>query len=238
MPGQSGTQASLARRPRTGPRGRVASETALAAVRAAVGDAPLRRDLLIEHLHKLHGRHGGLREGHLVALAELMRLAPVEVFEVASFYHHFDILPDDAPEPPRDTIRVCDGLPCAMAGGGALLAALHANPPPGTRVVAAPCMGACHEGPACITDGRLFDRVTPGTFAQGIPLPPPAPPVPLPTRLEHWPLLHAARDGSLGRDAMLAALETAGLRGLGGAGFPVARKWRSVRRSPDRAISW
>ncbi|WP_270937981.1 NADH-quinone oxidoreductase subunit NuoE family protein, partial [Falsiroseomonas oryzae] len=116
---------------------------------AALGDTPLRRDLLIEHLHALQDRHGCLREGHLLALAEAMRLAPVEVFEVATFYAHFDVLADDAPTPAPVTIRVCEGLPCAMAGAAPLLDALHAAPPGGARVVAAPCMGACHQAPAC-----------------------------------------------------------------------------------------
>lgn len=232
MSGHSAPHVSMSRRPRAGPRGRVASEAAREAVRAAIGDRPLGRDWLIEHLHALQGRHGALREGHLVALAELMRLAPVEVFEVASFYAHFDILPDGAPPLPQDTIRICEGLPCAMAGGHELLAALQANPPPGTRVVAAPCIGACGEAPACLARHQLFPRATPQTFAHGIPAPPPAPPRPLPLRIEHWPVLHAARSGTLTREAMLAALETAGLHGMGGAGFPVARKWRAVMAQP------
>jgi len=202
------------------------------AVRDTIGDLALRPDLLIEHLHALQERHRCLREGHLVALAELLRLAPVEVFEVASFYHHFDILPDDAPAPAQATIRVCDGLPCAMAGGHALLAALCVTPPPGARVVAAPCMGACHQAPACLAGGRLIGRATPALFAHGVLMPPPAPPRPSPTHLEHWPVLQAVRCGALTREAMLAALDASGLRGMGGAGFPVARKWRAVMAQP------
>ncbi|MFC7544509.1 NAD(P)H-dependent oxidoreductase subunit E [Siccirubricoccus deserti] len=101
----------------------------------------LRHDLLIEHLHALQDSQGCLREGHLVALATLLRLAPVAVFETASFYAHFDILPDDAPAPPAVTLRVCQGLPCAMAGGESLLGTLRQAPPAGARVLAAPCMG-------------------------------------------------------------------------------------------------
>ena len=220
------------RRPRSGPRGRVASDAAREAVRATIGDRPLRRDWLIEHLHALQARHGALREGHLVALAEMMRLAPVEIFEVASFYAHFLIIPDDAPAPPDDTIRVCDGLPCIMAGGHELLAALQANPPGGARIVAAPCIGACHEAPACLARSQLHTRATPETFAQGIPIHPPAPPRPLAMLLKQWPVLQATRSGALTRDAMLAALETSGLLGMGGAGFPVARKWRAVMAQP------
>src|SRR3954449_513277 len=117
------------RGPRTGPRGRVATEAARAAVLATIGTLPLRRDLLIEHMHTLQDAHGCLRAGHLVALAELLRLAPVEVFEVASFYHHFEVLEDATPQPPAVTIRVCESLPCAMAGAHRLLEALRAAPP-------------------------------------------------------------------------------------------------------------
>jgi len=211
----------------------VASEAARNAVREAIGDRPLRRDWLIEHLHALQARHGALREGHLVALAEIMRLAPVEVFEVASFYAHFDILPDDAPTPPAATIRVCDGLPCAMAGGHALLAALRADPPPGSRVVPVPCIGACAAAPACLVGGRIQGHATPATFTGGVAPAPPMPSRPIAMRIEDWPALHAARGGALAREAMLAALETAGLQGMGGAGFPVARKWRAVMAQPS-----
>ena len=107
------------KRPRPGPRGRVASDDARQAVLALLRDAGLaemRRDRLIEQLHVLQNSAGCLREGDLVALAALHRLAPVEVFETASFYAHFKILPDDAPAPPEATLRICDGLPCMMAG--------------------------------------------------------------------------------------------------------------------------
>jgi formate dehydrogenase len=210
----------------------VATPAARAAVAAALGDLPPRRDLLIEHLHAIQDREGCLREGHLVALAEWLRLAPVEVFEVASFYAHFDILPDGAPAPAPVTIRVCDGLPCAMAGAEALLDALRHAPPPHARVVAAPCMGACDRAPVVAAEqGALqnaVERATPEVVlracARGVPMPPPAPPRPLPA----FAALHAVRDGRVTREAMLTAVEASGLRGLGGAGFPAARKWRSV----------
>jgi formate dehydrogenase len=221
--------------PRPGPRGRVATPEARAAVAAILGDLPLRPDLLIEHLHAIQDREGCLRAGHLVALADMLRLAPVEVFEVASFYAHFDIVEDDAPAPPAVTIRVCDGLPCAMAGAEGLLQTLRAAPPPGARVLAAPCMGACHRAPAVSVEhgprrGRV-ERATPELIAhacaQGVPRPPRAPPRPY-----AWSALRAAREGRLTREAMLAGLEASGLRGLGGAGFPAARKWRAVLAHP------
>ena len=204
----------------TAPRGRSATPEALAAVQAALATLPLRRDALIEHLHALQQAHGALREGHLVALAELLRLAPVEVFEVASFYAHFEILPDDAP-PPLPVLRVCEGLPCAMAGGAALHAALAAQA--GRRVVGAPCMGACHNAPAVALGHCLVEHATPARVAAAASTPLPLPPHP-------YALLHAAPAA----EAMLEALEASGLRGMGGAGFPVARKWRAVLAQPGR----
>jgi NADH:ubiquinone oxidoreductase subunit F (NADH-binding)/NADH:ubiquinone oxidoreductase subunit E len=222
------------RGPRLGPRGRVATQGARDAVRAALeaaGVAEPRRDLLIEQLHALQHASGCLREGHLVALAELHRVAPVEVFETASFYAHFEILPDDAPAPPARTIRVCDGLPCMMAGGAALLAELRATAAPGTRVIAAPCMGACDHPPVAAIGHATVPHATPERLAA-------PPPEPVPPGLRDYlsrgghVALRAARDGTLTPEAMLAAVERAGLRGLGGAGFPAARKWRLALSNP------
>jgi len=224
------------RAPRPGPRGRTVSPAARDAVAATLGALPLRRDLLVEHLHALQDRHGALRPDHLVALAGLLRLAPVEVFETATFYAHFDILADGEAPPPPVTIRVCGGLPCRLAGAGALLDALRAAPPGGARILAAPCMGGCDAAPCCAAaSGHAqahLGQATPArviaAFAQGVPLPPPAPPQQPPP----FAMLAALRDGSLDRQAMLAALEASGLRGMGGAGFPVARKWRAVMAAP------
>ncbi len=232
--------ARTARRPRTGPRGRSSTDAARGAAVSTLGDLPLRRDMLIEHLHALQDRHGALHSHHLVALAELLHLAPVEVFEVATFYAHFDVLADGQTAPPPMTIRVCEGLPCTMAGGHDLLAALRANPPGGARILSAPCMGACHQAPNCAaSQGGTQDRIAAATpervvaaWSAGLRLPPPAPPFPAPPWPDGWPTLAAAHDGRLTPEAMLAALDESGLRGLGGAGFPVARKWRAVMAQP------
>src|SRR3954462_1667386 len=108
-------------RKRRGPKGRRAGAELVAEVRELLGDAPRRRDLLIEHLHKLQDRFGQLTAGHLAALAEEMRMAQSEVFEVASFYHHFDIVKEGESAPQVITVRVCDGLSCEMAGAQKLL---------------------------------------------------------------------------------------------------------------------
>ncbi len=220
---------------RLGPRGRVATEEARAAVRnalAAAGVAEMRRDLLIEQLHALQHAAGCLREGHLVALAEAHRLAPVEVFETASFYAHFEILPDDAPAPPPVTLRVCDGLPCMMAGAGPLIAELRRSAPPGTRVVAAPCMGGCDQAPFAAVGHEPVPCATAERLRAGPPSPQPPPGLDAYLAKGGHAALRAARDGTLTPEAMLAAVERAGLRGLGGAGFPAGRKWRLALSNP------
>src|SRR6201993_3931520 len=138
---------SSRRRGRDIPKGRQVDPPALAEVQARLGDRDCRRDLLIEHLHLLQDHYGCLHARHLAALAEEMRLALVEVYEVASFYAHFDIVMDDEAPPPGLTVRVCDSLSCELAGAAALLDSLRGSLGDGVRVVRAPCMGGCHRAP-------------------------------------------------------------------------------------------
>ncbi len=133
---------------KTQPKGRQADPEALADVRRLLGTAPRRRDLLIEHLHKVQDAHGHLSDRHLVALTKEMNIAMAEVYEVASFYHHFDIVKDGADAPPAITVRVCDSLSCEMAGAKELLARLPALLGKDVRVMAAPCIGRCEQAPA------------------------------------------------------------------------------------------
>jgi NADH:ubiquinone oxidoreductase subunit F (NADH-binding)/NADH:ubiquinone oxidoreductase subunit E len=226
------------RGPRPGPRGRTAGAAAQSAVAAAVEGLAPRRDLLIEHLHRLQDRHRCLRAGHLVALAEHLRMAPVEVFEVASFYHHFEVLEDAAPAPEPITIRVRESLPCALAGAHGLIAALRAEPPgQGVHVESAPCVGACHRAPAVALGHELVEHATPASVAAAVADGPPA--LADPPDLESYlarggyaALRTARRNEEGARDALLAALDAGALRGLGGAGFPAARKWKLVMAQP------
>jgi formate dehydrogenase len=177
----------------------------------AAGLARPQRDLLIEQLHALQDVAGCLREGQLVALAAFHRLAPVEVFETASFYAHFEILPDDAPAPPPVTLRVCEGLPCMVAGAGQLLEALRDAAPAGARLVGAPCMGACHRAPVAALG---FEAVAPATAAalcaaarHGVAGAASPPGLAAYRARGGHAALRAARDGALTGEAMLAALE-------------------------------
>src|SRR4051794_6958874 len=132
------------------PKGRPVDPDALAQVQALLGDAPRRPDLLIEHLHRIQDAYGCLSAAHLVALAAELRLAMTEVYEVASFYHHFDIVKEGDTPPPPITVRVCDTLSCAMAGSHALLASAAAALGDGVRVIPAPCIGRCEQAPAAV----------------------------------------------------------------------------------------
>src|SRR5690348_17809535 len=136
------------RRPPRTPKGRQVDVAALEEVQALLTDRPRRRDLLIEHLHLIQDLYGYISAEHLAALALEMKLAQTEVYEVATFYSHFDVV-KDGPPPPAITVRVCDSLSCAMAGAEALLAQLPGLLGKDVRVVRAPCMGACDRAPVC-----------------------------------------------------------------------------------------
>ena len=140
--------AALRQRKREAPKGRRVDAEALADVRRLLGDASRQRDLLIEHLHKLQDRFGHLSARHLAALASEMNLAQTEVYEVATFYHHFDVVKEGETPPPALTVRVCDGLACEMAGARELLARLPAILGKDVRVIPAPCIGRCEQAPA------------------------------------------------------------------------------------------
>jgi NADH:ubiquinone oxidoreductase subunit F (NADH-binding)/NADH:ubiquinone oxidoreductase subunit E len=220
------------------PKGRQVDPTALAEVREVLGERERRRDLLIEHLHLLQDRYGCLHARHLAALAEEMRLALVEIYEVASFYAHFDIVMDGETAPPPVTVRVCDSLSCALFGGLDLLAELRNRLGDGVRVVRAPCMGGCDRAPVAAIGHSLHEHATVDSVAAAIAAGDTHPKVPAYTGLDAYRaaggyrLLQTCRAGARPAAEVIAALEHAGLRGLGGAGFPAGRKWRLVCQEP------
>ncbi|WP_374640269.1 NADH-ubiquinone oxidoreductase-F iron-sulfur binding region domain-containing protein [Hydrogenophaga sp.] len=225
-------RAEPARRgPRATPKGRQVQPSARERVQALCAGLAPRRDLLIEHLHRLHDAEGALRKGHLAALADHLRLSQVEVFEVASFYHHFQVVEDEA-EVPATVVRVCTSLSCAMAGGESLLADLQRQMGTSARVEAAPCIGLCHGAPAACVDQRQLPEATADAvrvLVDSGQTGPRALPAPQPSDL---PQLRRLLSGALTADAVLAELKASALRGLGGAGFPAWRKWETVRAQP------
>ncbi|SPA55921.1 NADH-ubiquinone oxidoreductase-F iron-sulfur binding region domain-containing protein [Cupriavidus taiwanensis] len=226
-------------RKRRQPKGRQVDAAALAEVRVALGDMPRRRDLLIEHLHCINDRYGQLAMPHLVALASELRLSMTEVYEVATFYHHFDVVREDADgqiaPPPALTVRVCEGIACELAGAQALIDKLPALLGTDVRVVAAPCIGRCEKAPAALVGQNPVDAATAEAIGNAVQAKAvrhaPEPHIDYDTyrRDGGYALLKALAGGALDPDAVLATMADSGLRGLGGAGFPTGRKWRIVR---------
>ena len=220
------------------PKGRQVDPAALAEVQVLLGDRERRRDLLIEHLHLLQDHFGCLRARHLAALTEEMRLALVEVYEVASFYAHFDIIMEDEAPPPPLTVRVCDSLSCELAGATALLDSLRGSLGDEIRVVRAPCMGGCHRAPVVAIGHALHEHATPDTVAAAVAASETHPPIPEFIGLEAYrapggySLLASCLAGERKPEELIEILEHSGLRGLGGAGFPTGRKWRLVKQEP------
>ena len=225
-------------RKRQAPKGRRVDAHALQQVQALLGDEPRRADLLIEHLHKIQDAHGHLSAAHLAALAQEMKLAQTEVYEVATFYHHFDVVKEGEPAPAPLTVRVCDGLSCEMAGAQDLLARLPALLGPDVRVIAAPCVGRCEQAPAVIVGQNpvapaRLDAVTDAVTRRLTKHAPDHGPavIDYAAYAAHggYATLQACVDGRRSVEAVMQTLEASGLRGLGGAGFPAGRKWRIVR---------
>src|SRR5579883_1504038 len=148
------------RRGRNEPRGRQVEPEALTEVQALLRERPRRRDLLIEFLHLLQDEYHCLHARHLVALAHEMKLALTEVFEVATFYAHFDVVLDGETPPPPVTVRVCDSLTCELMGAQKLLAELPKKLGAGVRVIRAPCMGGCHNAPVTAIGHALHEHAT------------------------------------------------------------------------------
>jgi formate dehydrogenase len=226
------------RRPATTPKGRQIDPAALGEVQALLGDRSRRRDLLIEHLHLFQDKFGHLSAPHLVALAHEMKLALAEVYEVATFYAHFDVVKDDGAVPPPVTVRVCDSLSCAMRGAEKLIEELPAKLGREVRVLRAPCMGACDRAPVVAVGHVQTFNADAEKVAEGV---------------KHGAHAHAwhshiafdaykkdggyklladCLSGKRTRDELIKIVSDSGLRGLGGAGFPTGRKWSLVRAEP------
>jgi NADH:ubiquinone oxidoreductase subunit F (NADH-binding)/NADH:ubiquinone oxidoreductase subunit E len=226
------------------PKGRRVSPEARTDVLALLGDAPRRRDLLIEHLHKIQDRFGCLSAPHLVALAAEMKLAMAEVYEVATFYHHFDVVKEGEAPPPAITVRVCDSIACELAGSQALLTQLPGRLGPGVRVMHAPCVGRCDTAPVAVvgqhpvpyaTEQKVAALVEAGAVTH------PADDFTVtPVHVDYaayraaggYAVAAGCAAGQRTAADVIALMEHSGLRGLGGAGFPTGRKWKIVAAEP------
>jgi len=233
--GDIGVWKSAPGKGRKTPKGRQVDDAALADVRALLGDRPRRRDLLIEHLHLIQDQYGHLSVQHLNALADEMRMAQTEVYEVATFYAHFDVVKDGEVPPPALTIRVCDSLSCELAGAQALKSALEDGLDPAkVRVLRAPCMGRCDTAPVLEIGHNHIDFATAEKVDAAI-----AAGDTHPHMTDYQDLAAYRATGGYDKLESLRAngdwqavqdlVNQSGLRGLGGAGFPSGKKWGFVR---------
>ncbi len=226
------------RRPRPTPKGRPVDPVAREEIARLLEGAPREPEYLIENLHRIQDRFGSLAAAHLNALAELMKLAQTEVYEVATFYHHFDVVKEGENAPPKVTVRVCETLSCQMAGAQKLLEKLPKLLGPNVRVLAAPCIGRCAEAPAVAVGHNAFGHATEQQVVDAVK----AGRVKAPALHPHtyadyrrqggYKTFVDCASGKRDVESVIKTMEDAGLRGLGGAGFPAGRKWRIVRAEP------
>jgi NADH:ubiquinone oxidoreductase subunit F (NADH-binding)/NADH:ubiquinone oxidoreductase subunit E len=224
------------KRARAFPKGRQLDLDALEQVRELLKDRPRRHDLLIEYLHLIQDRYHYISARHLKALCEEMRLPQAAAYEVVTFYAHFDVVKEGETPPPPTTIRVCDSITCAIKGADALFEALKsAVDPTEIRVLRAPCMGRCDTAPVCEVGHLHVDRATPESVEAAVSSGEHEAKIPRYETLAEYratggySVLESCRTGKLGFEEIIKEMTDAGLRGLGGAGFPAGRKWQIVR---------
>ncbi len=223
---------------RAHPKGRQVDTDALAQIQALLADRARQRDLLIEYLHLIQDNYGCLSAAHLAALAQELRLALAEVYEVATFYAHFDVVKENEAAPPSITVRVCDSLSCELMGAQALLHELTEGLGTDVRVLRAPCMGRCDTAPVAEVGHYHVDRATVASVREAVQDHHIHPDIPNYKDYDAYvadggyKLLRACREGERSVDNVLETMESSALRGLGGAGFPTGRKWRIVRDYP------
>ncbi|MDE2760032.1 MAG: NAD(P)H-dependent oxidoreductase subunit E [Paracoccaceae bacterium] len=219
------------------PKGRQITDEALNEIEELLGTAPLERSMLIEYLHLIQDRYGYLSAAHLRALSSLMKLAQVEVYEVATFYAHLDIVKEGEKPPPEITVRVCDSLSCEMAGAQTLMQYLKDGTDPSkVRVIRAPCMGRCDTAPVLEVGHKHVDKATLEKTSKVIaerdfhPEIPDYPDLDSYLKEEGYQTLKSCHQDLLTRDEVVQLVLSSGLRGFGGAGFPSGRKWSFVRK--------
>jgi len=229
------TPEQITHKKRRGPKGHAVDPGALVDVQALLGSQSRQRDLLIEHLHKIQDCYQHISSKHLVALAHEMNLSPAEVFEVASFYHHFDVVKEGQTPPPALTVRVCESLSCEMAGSNDLLHALEAGLGDKVRVQKVPCVGRCQHAPIAVVGQNPVDHATAERVIVTVNNNDVKAKVTDYISFEKYQAaggyqtLKQVLEGKISAESIIQKMENSGLRGLGGAGFPAGRKWRIVK---------
>ena len=220
-------------------KGRAVDPAAQAEVSAAIDGITLQRDHLIECLHRVQDRYKHLSAPHLTALADLLQLAPTEVYEVATFYHHFDVVREGESAPPDLTVRVCDSVSCSLFGAEPLISALEVQYGEGVRIQRVPCIGRCDTAPVAVVGQNAIGHADAAKVSAAVDKAERSAEVPI-----DWVRYEAYRadggytlagqcvDDLAVADSIIETLESSGLRGLGGAGFPAGRKWRILKEQP------
>jgi len=224
----------IKKKKRRGPKGHAVDLTALEEVKSLLGDESRQRDLLIEHLHKIQDHYQHISSKHLVALAHEMNLSTAEVFEVASFYHHFDVVKEGQTAPPSLTVRVCESISCEMAGAHELIAALENGLSDKVRVQKVPCVGRCQHAPVAVVGQNPIHQATSDSVTMAVANNNTNDSMTDYISMEHYladggyQTLKKVIEGTMSTESIMKKMEDSGLRGLGGAGFPAGRKWRIV----------
>lgn len=219
--------------------GRTTPHKSLAEIRDLLGNEPRTREYLIEHLHKIQDHYQHISNRHILALAIEMELPMAEVYETATFYHHFDVIKPGGDPPPPVTIRVCNSLTCEMFGARRLIQELEAAIEHQVRIQAVPCVGRCHAAPVVVAGMNPIEHATRDKVSSAIKKNETGAQLPdcikYKAYLEQggYQVLRDCINGRYTREGIMQTLEDSSLRGLGGAGFPVGKKWRILSEQPQ-----
>ncbi|MCH9697133.1 MAG: NAD(P)H-dependent oxidoreductase subunit E [Gammaproteobacteria bacterium] len=229
------TSQSKSRKKKGRPKGRPVDLNALSEIQSLLSDKPRRRDLLIEFLHLIQDHYGHISAAHVVALAHEMKLSAVEIYEVATFYHHFDVIKEGQQPPPALTVRVCESVSCEMAGAKPLIEALNQGLGTDVRVIPVPCVGRCQHAPVAVVGQNPIDLADTDRVTRAVKNKATTPRIPDYIDYQDYrkqggyELYSKCLSGDLNADEVIQTMNDSGLRGLGGAGFPAGRKWGFVR---------
>ena len=219
-------------------KGRQVTNSAASDIKYLLGDRPRRDDLLIEYLHLIQDTYKHVSAEHMAALAKELRLAMAEVYEVATFYHHFDVVKEGEKTPAPLTVRVCDGITCEMKGAKALKQELLAKCETGVRVISAPCVGACDRAPVAVVGQNQVHKASTQSVISTVNAGNTSAEATNYIDLDAYQAnggydtLKSCLKGSIERSSICETVDNSGLRGLGGAGFPTARKWSFLENTP------
>lgn len=222
--------------------GRRVDPVAKEQVQQLLGDTPRRRDLLIEYLHLIQDQFGHISAAHITALASEMKLATTEVYEVATFYHHFDVIKEEHQAPPALTVRVCDSVTCEMFGANQLVEALAKQTGEEVRIQRVPCVGRCEQAPVAVVGTNAIANANQDSVIAAVngnhrdAIAPDCIDFENYKNSGGYKLLAEVINGKKTAEDIISILEDSNLRGLGGAGFPAGRKWRIVRDQPAPRI--